>query len=73
MSVARVVATPSELRQQGRDAYPLSRNPYVRSEDTCAWSNWLEGFVQAEYAANWNRRVDTSVKSGQHSPTENKG
>jgi hypothetical protein len=69
----KVIATPSQFREQGRDGYPRARNPYVRSQDTCAWSNWIEGWLQAKYAAAWNARVDTSVQSGHHLSPENKG
>src|SRR5580698_6034219 len=54
-----VIATPSELREQGREAYrlfvDLARCPYQRPVDTCAFENWTEGFLQAQWAAEWER------------------
>lgn len=56
----KIVATPSQLREQGREAFRLFRyyahNPYVWRDDQCACGNWFEGWAQAEWAA--------SVKSG---------
>jgi hypothetical protein len=56
----KVIATPSELREQGREAYwlfgELARCPYERPVDTCAFENWTEGFLQAQWAEEWQRR-----------------
>lgn len=53
----KINATPSDLREQGREAFRLflyyAHNPYVRSEDTCAFENWFEGWAQAEWAATF--------------------
>lgn len=60
----KVNMQPSELREQGRNAYPDPVNPYDWREDRCAYVNWQEGFTQAKYAADWARRECSQVESG---------
>jgi hypothetical protein len=53
--MTKVITTPSQLREQGREAFALfgyyAHNPYVWIEDACACGNWDEGFAQAKWAA----------------------
>lgn len=66
--MTEVPATPSDRQEQGREAFRLfgyyAHNPYApRINDICAYANWLEGFLQAQWAAEWKLRHEATFSA----------